>query len=524
MPLSMKQNFISMIRHNRTIKFYLYHEKHAIEFLSKYFPPEVEYTFCHLLPQAYKCDLWKYCILYIHGGMYIDIKYACTADFRLEKLCKEEHFVLDRDDNWEYDTYGIHPGVICVKPGSDILKQCIDRIVENVKQKIFGWNSHYPTGSGLLGSIFLNGDDSKIVHLSRHKTYEHIYLHNKCILKEYSEYRSEMKSGYNDAWYSNLIYEYEYPVIQQFTSQLQNLMTKPLPKVLCIYHIGNYAIFVKMKTYLDNILKCNGIMYQLDLRVFIVDTVLKKDRDEICRYLSLATIYTTTNYGFDIAGFIYVLNLVKQSGNDYDYVFKLHTKSCDITRDDLLKPLFCDENAIKLVMSELANDDIGMVASVHGECDHLERFMDVNIHYVAQLLKKYFDEDTYYTVPFVAGTMFCISFDLLQKYLFNVDLFQVYNSFHSQYTFDYHWYYCNHYKDTRVIGLNIAALYTHFQHVGKNKGYSRNLFHAMQNTKNSSKCLRDGMLEHGYERLFSYIVAREDKTIRFLGEKTPMMN
>ena len=519
LPLSIKNNFISMIRDNPSIKFHLYHEKQAFCFISTHFPDDVAYAFQHLIPKAYKCDLWKYCILYIHGGMYIDMKYTCYGDFRLEELCREEHFVLDRDYHWEYDTYGIYPGIICVKPHSEVLKQCIDRIVENVRKGVFGWNPHYPTGSGLLGTVFLQGGETKPIQLSRHKTYGHIYLHDKCILKEYSEYYSEIECRYNELWYSNLIYEYEYKLIHQELS-MTTIDKISIKKVLCVYHIGNYDIFVKMKPYLDNILKCHGTMYQLDLRVCIIDTVSKVDCDEICKYLPFATIYKTSNYGFDIASFIYILNMVKQSGNEYDYVFKLHTKTCDKTRDRLLGPLFRDTNALESVMYELEKDDVGMVASEFSDCDHLVRFADVNIHYVAQLIKKYFDDDMYYTVPFVAGTMFCISFDLLKKYFFQFDLYQVYNSFHSQYTFDYHWYYCNHYNDTRAVGVNAVALYTHYQRVGKNKGYSRNLFDALQNKDNSSKYMRDGMLEHGYERFFAYIVAKEDKCIRFLGKKT----
>jgi mannosyltransferase OCH1-like enzyme len=43
-------------------------------FIKENFPKKVLDAYDTLLPGAYKADLWRYCVLYIHGGVYVDIK------------------------------------------------------------------------------------------------------------------------------------------------------------------------------------------------------------------------------------------------------------------------------------------------------------------------------------------------------------------------------------------------------------------------------------------------------------------
>jgi hypothetical protein len=48
-------------------------DKEGIQFIQKYFGPEVVEKF-DKLSGAHKADLLRYCLLYVHGGVYIDIK------------------------------------------------------------------------------------------------------------------------------------------------------------------------------------------------------------------------------------------------------------------------------------------------------------------------------------------------------------------------------------------------------------------------------------------------------------------
>jgi hypothetical protein len=53
-----------------------------IKFLKKYYNDNVLYTFNHLKSGAHKADLARYCILYIYGGLYMDIKTELTKPLK----------------------------------------------------------------------------------------------------------------------------------------------------------------------------------------------------------------------------------------------------------------------------------------------------------------------------------------------------------------------------------------------------------------------------------------------------------
>ncbi len=50
-----------------------YSDAQAVDFLSIHFPPEVLEAYNALIPGAFKADLFRYCVLLIHGGFYADI-------------------------------------------------------------------------------------------------------------------------------------------------------------------------------------------------------------------------------------------------------------------------------------------------------------------------------------------------------------------------------------------------------------------------------------------------------------------
>ena len=79
---------------NPEFNHYLYDDKMCREFIKQNFSDDVLYVFDKLKPGAYKADLWRYCILYINGGIYIDIKFKCNE--KLINFLDQEYYVKDR--------------------------------------------------------------------------------------------------------------------------------------------------------------------------------------------------------------------------------------------------------------------------------------------------------------------------------------------------------------------------------------------------------------------------------------------
>jgi hypothetical protein len=520
LPKAMTENIVKLIKDHPSIRFHIFHKEQCKPFIEKHFPKEVAIVYDELIPDSYKRDLWMYCVLYINGGIYLHPKYECVNNFRLHAICNNEYVVLERPDYWEKNTIGLHTGLLIVNAKNEFIHRCIYAIVENVTHSYYGFNMHSPTGSGTLGKSYFTHAKSSYgtIQLFRHREHNHIYLQKHCILKEYNEYQNEL----NDLgrvpkqllWRKSRIYHRDlnteiiappdmiiYTKIQQGT-----VGNNTNVRLLCVYHIGNYDVFEKMKKYIDVVLEGNGVEYDLDFQINVVKEIDNENLRAILNYLPNATIYHSFNHGFDIASFIYILNEAKQNNWDYDYVLKIHTKSCDTTRDNILHPLLSTTEALTNALSKFKTSNIGMVVSKCSYCNDLERNADINIHYIKQLLKQYFNCDKYYTVPFAAGTMFLMKYSLLRDTFYPFDLSVIYNSFHNKNTFDYHWYYVTNFPIVKHLPLSYQSLYTHYFQEGRIKGFSRNILHALENPYDTSVIMRDGMLEHAYERFFAYIV------------------
>jgi mannosyltransferase OCH1-like enzyme len=132
LPQKMKENLEFNKYANPKITFHLYDDSECREFIKNNFEQDVLDAFDNLIPGAYKADLWRYCILYIKGGIYLDIKYKCVNNFKFIALTEKEHFVRDRPDNYVYT------GLIVTLPQNEIMRNCIYQIVENVKNKFYG--------------------------------------------------------------------------------------------------------------------------------------------------------------------------------------------------------------------------------------------------------------------------------------------------------------------------------------------------------------------------------------------------
>ena len=130
------------------------------EFIEKHFDTAVLAAYDNLIPGAYKADLWRYCVLYHYGGMYMDIK--MTALVSLDDIIKNQpRFMVARDRFFNYmkgDFY-CYNAFMCSQKNHPILKLAIERVVENVKNNYYGTDTLLPTACGLLGltvNIFLN--------------------------------------------------------------------------------------------------------------------------------------------------------------------------------------------------------------------------------------------------------------------------------------------------------------------------------------------------------------------------------
>jgi mannosyltransferase OCH1-like enzyme len=206
-PKGMRDNILRLLDTNPEFDYYLYSDEECAAFIADNYDKDVLEAFHTLKPGAYKSDLWRYCILYKLGGVYLDIKYYSTVP--LIRIIDENPTVFVKD----LGKYCIYNAFLISPPKNEIFRLCINNIVESCKHKLYRENPLDITGPCLLGRILQGQNGSKYISslplthkvslfMDRSITYK-----GKTILKEYDEYRMEQKQSRIGKHYSDMYWK-----------------------------------------------------------------------------------------------------------------------------------------------------------------------------------------------------------------------------------------------------------------------------------------------------------------------------
>lgn len=198
LPKKMAENVEFVKKQNPEFKYYFYDDIQCRRFIADNYDSDVLDAYDRLVPGAYKADLWRYCILYKLGGIYMDIKMRPTNNFKLIDLTMNEHYVKDRDSPifFEKGNLGIYNAFMVNYPKNPLLLECIQSIVNNVNNRYYGYNSLSPTGPGLLGSLYMkNKSKYNLADLDMYNNTDGVTIvyKNHIVLEHYPEYRFEQK-------------------------------------------------------------------------------------------------------------------------------------------------------------------------------------------------------------------------------------------------------------------------------------------------------------------------------------------
>jgi mannosyltransferase OCH1-like enzyme len=193
LPQKMQERVALLKSQNPRFNYYLFDDNDCRNFIGAHFAKDVLDAYDSLIPGAYKADLWRYCILFIKGGIYLDIKLVCVNGFKLIELTEKNHYVLDRPNN------SIYNALIASKKGNILLYKAIRQIVDNVKTRYYGKSSLSVTGPELLGDVVIKNRFKINIDLMHYKHGGYIIYKNRFIVStEYPEYNDERTTSYNN--------------------------------------------------------------------------------------------------------------------------------------------------------------------------------------------------------------------------------------------------------------------------------------------------------------------------------------
>ena len=147
LPEGMSKACLSWKIKNPEWEYNFFDKNDRIEFIKKHFRKDVLQAYLTLIPGAFKADLWRYCVLYIEGGVYVDADTICELPLD-NWILGDAHFIATRDDPMAHKWLG--NAFIGTVPQNPILKDCINRIVKHCQDKKEMFYLDY-TGPALLG-------------------------------------------------------------------------------------------------------------------------------------------------------------------------------------------------------------------------------------------------------------------------------------------------------------------------------------------------------------------------------------
>ena len=143
-----------------------------------------------------------------------------------------------------------------------------------------------------------------------------------------------------------------------------------MKKIGILFQIANFSVWKKMKNFINN----------FDLNIilmlhFNIDLITEQEKKTIIYFYKMKGInYIETTYknkGMDICGFFHQIEYIIKNDIDIDYILKLHTKSNDIWRSDLIDPICGSKQIVNKCIQLLNNDETGYIS-----CKKWYRLMD----------------------------------------------------------------------------------------------------------------------------------------------------
>jgi mannosyltransferase OCH1-like enzyme len=137
--------------HNPSYAYDLMDDDDCIQFIRQNFDETILKTFRRIVPGALKADFWRYCVLYIHGGVYADLDTLCLN--ALDQFIDGYEFVtvVDFNTNRQEGRHNLFNSFIACVPRHPIMLGCINRIVEYVRTNTIPFSRLDRTGPGVLG-------------------------------------------------------------------------------------------------------------------------------------------------------------------------------------------------------------------------------------------------------------------------------------------------------------------------------------------------------------------------------------
>lgn len=180
-------------------------------------------------------------------------------------------------------------------------------------------------------------------------------------------------------------------------------------KLAIFFHLGNHSLWHYFRPYIDNVFASNN---QTDLYISYQKESNVLDLIKL-QYPNVTLIHSLL--GCDLGGQLLMTSYVYNCGKEYDYILKLHTKTDEQWRYELIHPLCsCKEVVDYIIQIFNTNETIGMIGSEKWVLS-LDRY-NMN-HDIINAFKKQWNLTSKNPIYFIGGTMFWFRWNIIKNFI-----------------------------------------------------------------------------------------------------------
>jgi hypothetical protein len=141
-------------------EYHLYSGKEIEDIIQSNFDVDVYKSYQKLKPYAYKADLARYCLLYLYGGLYVDLNTRFIHPLDTNYLNQWNFFAFRDIIGSSIRNWSVSNSIIFAKSKCSVLQKAIEIIIDNCKNEYYGIQVTEPTGCVVLGqSIILSKEE-----------------------------------------------------------------------------------------------------------------------------------------------------------------------------------------------------------------------------------------------------------------------------------------------------------------------------------------------------------------------------
>lgn len=134
LPISYRDNSLLLQKLNPGYSYQFYDDERCRNILFTHFGEEYAKAFDDLIPGAFKCDLWRYAMLYLTGGVYLDLD--ITPVVPLSKVISPQHSFVSVCDRRIFQSptsrCALYQAFLGCEPGHPAMKYALDISLQNV--------------------------------------------------------------------------------------------------------------------------------------------------------------------------------------------------------------------------------------------------------------------------------------------------------------------------------------------------------------------------------------------------------